>query len=78
MCIRDSHRAQAFTDNICDLWTCGQEELVARRIARSDAVLEQCLKLLYLHWAEECARPDMRRAYLAAARGRYGLDGPEA
>ena len=75
---RAVHRAQTFTDNICDLWICGHEELMASRIARSDVVLEQCLKLLYLHWAEECVCPDMRRAYLAAATGRYGLAGPEA
>ena len=74
---RARHRAQAFTDHLCDLWTCGYEDIVPQRLARSGAVLEQCLRLLYLHWAEECGNPDIRRAYLAAAKGRYGLAGPE-
>ncbi|MDD4702268.1 MAG: glycosyltransferase [Desulfovibrio sp.] len=75
---RAGHRAQAFTDHLCDLWTSGYEDIVPQRLARSGAVLEQCLRLLYLHWAEECGNPDIRRAYLAAAKGRYGLAGPEA
>lgn len=75
---RASHRAHAFTDHLCDLWSCGYECLVPQRLVRSEAVLEQCLRLLYLHWADECGNPDIRRAYLAAAKGRYGLAGPES
>ena len=75
---RAEHRAQAFTGHLCDLWTYGYEDIVPQRLARSEAILEQCLRLLYLHWAEECASPHIRQAYLAAAKGRYGLAGPEA
>ncbi len=72
---RARHRAQAFTDGLCDIWMQGHEALVARRRERAGAVLEQSLRLLYLHWAEECNDTAMRKAYLAAARGRFGLAG---
>lgn len=72
---RARHRAQTFTDGLCDVWTQGHEALVARRRERAGAVLEKSLRLLYLHWAEECADAAVRQAYLAAAGGRFGLGG---
>ena len=57
------------------MWTQGHEALVARRRERAGAVLEKSLRLLYLHWAEECADAAVRQAYLAAAGGRFGLGG---
>ena len=72
---RARHRAQAFTDHLCDLWMQDAAALIAARQARAEAIREECLKMPYLLWAEELAEPDLKAAYLAAARGNYGLAG---
>ena len=74
---RARHRAQAFTDHLCDLWMQDAAALIAARQARAEAIREECLKMPYLLWAEELAEPDLKAAYLAAARGNYGLAGLE-
>lgn len=74
---RALHRAQAFTDRLCDLWMQDAHALVAARQAKAEAIREDCLKMPYLLWAEELAAPGLKEAYLAAARGRFGLAGIE-
>ena len=69
---RARHRAQAFTDHLCDLWMQDAGALIAARQARAAAIREECLKMPYLLWAEELAEPALRQAYLAAARGNFG------
>lgn len=72
---RAQHRAQTLTDHLCDLWMQDATALIAARQARAEAIREQCLKMPYLLWAEELTEPTIRQAYLAAARGNFGLSG---
>lgn len=74
---RETHRAQAFTDHLCDLWMQDAAAATAARLEWAGAVREDCLKLLYLLWARETDTPELKEAYLAAARGRFGLAGIE-
>jgi hypothetical protein len=72
---RARHRAQAFTDLLCDVWAQGAERLVARRRGRAESVRENCLKLIYLLWAQDVTHPPLKEAWLAASTGRFGLAG---
>ena len=49
--------------------------IVARRRSTAGAVRKQYLQLPYLHWAEELGATGLSEAYLAAARGEFGLTG---
>lgn len=72
---RAHHRAQEFTDRLCDLWMQGAEELVAQRRQRAEAVRKEFLSVPYLLWANEVPQPALKQAYLDAARGRFGAGG---
>lgn len=72
---RAHHRAEAFTDHICDLATHGVEGLIKARKENSAAICSHSLALPYLHWAE--AMPEAAPAYLAASKGQFGLAGLE-
>lgn len=74
---RAEHRAQSFTDFLCDIWVQGAADLVAARLARADALRKAQLRLPYLLWADVEEQPELKRAYLAAAEGRFGLHGVE-
>lgn len=68
---RASHRAQTFTDRMCDIWMEDPDALVQDRLAHADDIREQYLRMLYLHLAEQMPYPELQAAYLAAANGRY-------
>lgn len=72
---RPVHRAMAFTDHLCDLAINGAEEIIRQRIARSGEICKNSLGVPYLLWANEVSAPEIRAAYLAAAKGIYGLKG---
>lgn len=72
---RDLHRAQTFTDNIQPLLA-NAKSLMEVRQAKAEKILSQCLKFVYLLWAEEYATvPLYRKAYLYAAQGLNPHDG---
>lgn len=64
---RAIHRAQAFADHLCDLWTQGLDGIVAARRAKSADIHAACLKMPYLFWAEELDDAGLKRSYLEAA-----------
>lgn len=68
---RAIHRAQAFSRHIRELLPYARD-IVACRRERASAILESCLRLLYLHWAEQSSSTMLRQAYLVAACGRFG------
>lgn len=72
---RPIHRAQAFTDHLCDLAVQGVEEIVAARIRNAAAIRSAALSLPYLHFAETLSDPDQREMFFAASRGQFGLEG---
>ncbi|MDR2056301.1 MAG: glycosyltransferase [Desulfovibrio sp.] len=72
---RARHRAQAFTDFLCDIWMQDPVSLVAARRGRAGEIRETCLKLVYLLWAHDVTQPTLKEAYLAASRGDFGLAG---
>ena len=72
---RARHRAQAFTDRLCDVWMQGAEALVAARRERAEAIRRDCLRVPYLLWANEVPQVELKGAYLDAARGRFGHGG---
>lgn len=67
---RALHRARAFTGHVRELLPYAAA-LTARRRAAAGAVRQRCLRLLYLHWAEETPSGGLRKAYLAAAGGTF-------
>lgn len=70
---RARHRAEAFTDHMCDLAP-GAADLIHARIANAKKIRDSALSLLYLHCAEDM--PDEAGArFLAAAQGKFGLNG---
>lgn len=72
---RAQHRAQAFTDHMCDLFTEGADNIIAKRKSDAKKIRTECLSLPYLLWANEIDDAPLRQAYLAAAKGDFGLDG---
>lgn len=66
---RATHRAAAFTDHLCDLWTHGLDGIVQARLARAQEIRAASLKIPYLHWAEALEDAKLKRAYLEAAAG---------
>lgn len=69
---RAHHRAQAFTDQLCDLWMQDPKSLIAARKERALAVRRDCLNIPYLLWARELPQAELKAAYLEAARGNFG------
>ncbi len=69
---RARHRAQTFTDKMCDLWIQDSGALVQRRLARADMLREKWLRMPYLLLAENMEISLLREAYLAAAQGTFG------
>lgn len=69
---RAVHRARALVRRLQELLP-HAADITARRRARAAAIREGCLRLLYLHWAEEAGNAALREAYLAAARGCFGM-----
>ena len=73
---RAVHRARAFSDRVRALLT-SDPQCVARRRGRAVAIRKDSLRLPYLHWAEELRSTGLSDAYLAAAKGEFGLTGRE-
>lgn len=69
---RARHRAQAFTDQLCDLWMQGADRLIAARKERAGDIRRDCLKMPYLLWAQELPQAELKAACLDAARGLFG------
>ena len=68
---RARHRAEAFTDFMCDVWMNDAAALVAARRARAAEIREHWLRIPYLLLADEMRYPQLRQAYLAASRGEF-------
>ncbi|MDR2819387.1 MAG: glycosyltransferase [Desulfovibrio sp.] len=66
---RARHRAQAFTEFLRGLSAQDASALIDARLARTEQIRKQYLKLPYLLWAGEMPTPDLGQAYLAAAKG---------
>lgn len=64
---RAIHRAQAFSDKLCDLWSVGLDALVQARLARSAGIRNGCLRMPYLLWASELESEALKKSYLEAA-----------
>ncbi|MBQ9406035.1 MAG: glycosyltransferase family 1 protein [Desulfovibrio sp.] len=64
---RALHRAQAFTQHMQALLPQAADIMASRR-ARAHDIRKSCLRMLYLHWAEQTPHEPLRAAYLAAAR----------
>lgn len=71
---RAVHRAESFSHAVRQLLA-HDPHIVARRRNTAEAVRKQYLRLPYLHWAEELGATGLSEAYLAAARGEFGLTG---
>ncbi len=69
------HRAQAFTDKIRKLALADAKALIAHRRSQKNAIREQALKMPYLLWANEVAQIEHKKAFMAAALGKFGLSG---
>lgn len=67
---RAIHRAQAFTDNLCDLFVNGADEIVNARRKNASRVRKDSLAEPYLLWANEIPDTEIKKAYLEAARKR--------
>lgn len=72
---RAIHRAQSLTDHLCDLYMAGAHDIIAGRRNRAPTIRKECLGMPYLLWANEIGDESMKRAYLAAAKGEFGLAG---
>ena len=72
---RAIHRAQSFTDRLCDLHMSGASEIIDARIKRASKIRKESLAMPYLLWANEIKDDKLKQAWLAAARGEYGLSG---
>jgi hypothetical protein len=72
---RASHRARTFLDHLEMLRMRGIADIVANRLAKAAGIRDRHIKRPYLLWAEQTPGQDMKKAYLAAARGTYGLEG---
>lgn len=70
---RAIHRAQEFTDHVCDLCLDGVDAIVGARRGNAGIILEECLADAYRVWAS--CDPAHKDAYLAAANGSFGLGG---
>ena len=71
---RAVHRAEAFSRRVRALLA-SDPQAVPRRRSKAGAVRKEYLRLPYLHWAEELGATGLSEAYLAAARGEFGLTG---
>lgn len=71
---RAVHRAGSFSRAVRELLA-RDPHVVARRRSKAGAVRKECLRLPYLHWAEALGATGLSEAYLAAARGEFGLAG---
>lgn len=72
---RPVHRAQALTDHLCDLAIQGRDEIIRERLKKSRAICSSALSVPYLLWANEMPANEQKEAFLAAARGQFGLEG---
>ena len=68
---RALHRAQTFTDFMCDIWMQDVQYIIDERRARAHVIREQWLRMLYLLLAEEIPYPQLQAAYLDAAQGTF-------
>lgn len=71
---RAVHRAQTFSRRVRELLA-RDPHIVSRRRGKAALVRRHCLRLPYLHWADELRATGLGEAYLAAARGEFGLGG---
>jgi len=71
---RAVHRAESFSRSVRELLA-RDPQIVSRRRSRAGAIRRQCLRLPYLHWAEELRSTGLGEAYLAASKGEFGLPG---
>lgn len=72
---RSIHRAQAFTDHMCDLHMSGADELVRKRNFHSTLIRENFLADIYHTLVEDLPAGSKKAAFQAAAKGDYGLSG---
>jgi len=73
-CHRAVHRAWTFTDHVLELATYDAQAIITERRSNASAVRLKCLSVPYVL----CSRQTQgwqRAAYMAAARGKFGLDG---
>lgn len=68
------HRAEALTDNLCDLALQDMSSIVASRLEQAPVIRKDCLTMPYMIMAGK-TEGEASRAYSAAARGEYGLSG---
>lgn len=72
---RARHRAEALTDHLCDIAMQDVQNIIRSRSAQAESIRQNSLAITYLHWANELESPEQKQAFLAAAQGRYGLNG---
>lgn len=75
---RAIHRAQAFTDNLCDLAMLDAGEAIRSRRGMASSIRSQALSVLYLNWANKTPVQHHKKAFACAARGKFGLNGIQA
>lgn len=68
---RARHRAQSFTDRMCDVWMEDPAHLIAHRRAHAAHIREQWLREPYLLLAQALPFPALQHAYLSAAKGAF-------
>lgn len=66
---RARHRAESFTDRLCDLYLYDINEIIRRRKNNADKIIKDFLAPTYLLWANELADEKLKTSYLKAARG---------
>lgn len=75
---RPRHRAEAMTDHLCDLLMNDVAAIIGRRRGNGAAIRNRCLSRQYLRLGDETPFQHLKATYLAAARGKFGLNGIEA
>lgn len=71
---RASHRAWTFTDHIFELASYDVADMTARRRAKAAAIRQRSLTVPYVLCASQ-SHGWKRAAFMAAAKGKFGLDG---
>lgn len=74
---RSIHRAQSFTDHMCDLAMTDPGEIVNTRRKNASAIRKKYLAPLYELWMRDLPE-GQKSAFEAASRGSYGLFGIDA
>lgn len=69
---RARHRAETFTDRLCDIWMDDPSGMVMARQAAAAEIRERWLRMPYLLLAEKLPFPLLKKAYLEATKGLFG------